>query len=168
MEACRDDGLVYGQNSCVHRLQIRWVTWTRRIPCLQVSHHFHWGPQKSKGGCLRGQVDADWTSYRPRTVAKGVKETRTSVMEVKWPDGKNELITGKLISISELVPQYLERCVTNYLPATGRSGRWGLGLSISSGMFCYLWLSTPWTRATFTVTETKINRCDYITAKSSL
>ena len=44
-------------------------------------------------------------------------------MEVKWPDGKNELITGKLISVSELVPQDSERCVTNYLPPKGRSGR---------------------------------------------
>ena len=46
---------------------------------------------------------------------------------------------------------------TTCQPQVGRGGGAGAE-SISSGMFCYLWLSTPWTHATFTVSNRNKNK----------
>lgn len=46
MEVCRDDGLIYGQNSCVHWLRIHQVVWAVQALCLQVTIIFtksFWG-----------------------------------------------------------------------------------------------------------------------------
>lgn len=46
LELCRDDGLIYGQNSSVHRLRTHQVVWAVQAPCLQVTIIFSkslWG-----------------------------------------------------------------------------------------------------------------------------